>query len=142
MLSSYPACFIKEENGYSIIFPDLNYLATYGDTLDEAIVMAIDCLASYLYWLQIDNEPAPTPSPIDKIVLADFFKELEIVDCSLTESFVNYVTVDVMEYAKTPFEKSVNKTIIIPKWLNDKAVSMGISFSKTLQEALMQKINA
>ena len=142
MLSSYPACFIKEENGYSIIFPDLNYLATYGDTLDEAIVMAIDCLASYLYWLQIDNEPAPTPSPIDKIVLADFFKELEIVDCSLTESFVNYVTVDVMEYAKKHFEKSVKKTIIIPKWLNDKAVSRGISFSKTLQEALMQKINA
>ena len=142
MLSSYPACFIKEENAYSVIFPDLNYLATCGDTLDEAIVMAIDCLASYLYWLQIDNKPAPTPSPIDKIVLADFFKELEIVDCSLTESFVNYVTVDVMEYAKKHFEKSVKKTIIIPKWLNDKAVSMGISFSKTLQEALMQKINA
>ena len=24
MLSIYPACFFKEDNGYSVIFPDLN----------------------------------------------------------------------------------------------------------------------
>ena len=39
MLSAYPACFFKEENGYSVVFPDLNYLATCGQTLDEALVM-------------------------------------------------------------------------------------------------------
>ena len=37
MLSVYPACFYKEENGYSVIFPDLNWLATQGDTLQEAM---------------------------------------------------------------------------------------------------------
>ena len=36
MLTSYPACFFKEENGYSVIFPDLN-TATSGETLDEAM---------------------------------------------------------------------------------------------------------
>ena len=45
MLSAYPACFIKEEGGYSVIFPDLNHLATCGRTLDEAQNMAVDCLA-------------------------------------------------------------------------------------------------
>ena len=35
MLSAYPACFIKEDSGYSIIFPDLD-IATCGDTLDDA----------------------------------------------------------------------------------------------------------
>ena len=45
MLSIYPACFFKEDNGYSVIFPDLNYLATQGDTLEDAVAMAVDCLA-------------------------------------------------------------------------------------------------
>ena len=49
MLSIYPACFFKEDNGYSVIFPDLNYLATQGDTLEDAVAMAVDCLAGYLY---------------------------------------------------------------------------------------------
>ena len=35
MISGYPACFNKEKSGgYSVIFPDLNHLATCGDTLD------------------------------------------------------------------------------------------------------------
>ena len=49
MLSVYPACFFKEGNGYSVIFPDLNWLATQGDTLQEAMEMAIDCLAGYIH---------------------------------------------------------------------------------------------
>ena len=48
MLSADPACFIKEENGYSVIFPDLDNLATCGETLDDAFAMAVDCLAGYL----------------------------------------------------------------------------------------------
>ena len=50
MLSAYPACFFHEENGFSVIFPDLNYLSTCGDSLNEALEMSIDCLAGYLFW--------------------------------------------------------------------------------------------
>ena len=67
MLSTYPAIFFKEENGYSVIFPDLNYLSTCGKTLDEAFSMAIDCLAGYLYWILQDEEPFPVSSSIDKV---------------------------------------------------------------------------
>ena len=49
MLSMYPACFYKEDDGYSVIFPDLNYLATQGDSFEDAMEMAVECLASYLY---------------------------------------------------------------------------------------------
>ncbi len=41
MLSAYPACFIKEDIGYSVIFPDLD-IATCGDDLEDAWTMAID----------------------------------------------------------------------------------------------------
>ena len=55
MLSIYPACFVKESNGYSVVFPDLG-AATCGDTLDEAANIAVDCLAGFLYSLQRDCE--------------------------------------------------------------------------------------
>ncbi len=42
MLSIYPACFYKEKDGYSVIFPDLNYLATQGDTLEEKAFPLLD----------------------------------------------------------------------------------------------------
>ena len=64
MLSIYPACFFKEDNGYSVIFPDLNYLATQGDTLEDAVAMAVDCLAGYLYTAKMDNEKFPKASKL------------------------------------------------------------------------------
>ncbi|MDE7253449.1 MAG: type II toxin-antitoxin system HicB family antitoxin [Acetatifactor sp.] len=139
MLSAYPACFIKESNGYSVIFPDLNYLSTCGETLDEALAMAVDCLAGYLYRLQKDGETAPTASSIDTINPVKIAEELEV---SPKESFVNIITVDVEEYAKVHFEKSVKKTLTIPAWLNTAAIEQNINFSQVLQEALLAKIRA
>lgn len=138
MLSAYPACFIKEENGYSVVFPDLNHLATCGETLEKALVMAVDCLAGYLYWLKQDNETAPFPSAMDNICLSDVVKELEVEP---SEAFVNMVTVDVAEYAKAHFEKSVKKTLTIPAWLNTAALEQNVNFSQVLQDALKARLH-
>ena len=137
MLTSYPACFFKEENGYSVIFPDLN-TATCGDSLDEAMAMAIDCLAGYIYMLRQDGEAIPDPSPMAAVsperVAAD-------LDFDPGENFVNLVTVDVDEYAKKHFEKSVRKTLTIPAWLNALALENGVNFSQVLQEALKARLH-
>lgn len=138
MLSAYPACFIKEENGYSVIFPDLNYLSTCGSTLDEAFTMAVDCLAGYLYFIQKDGETAPSPSALNEVNPADIAKELEVIS---NEAFVNLVTVDVAEYAKIHFEKSVKKTLTIPAWLNTAALEQNINFSQVLQDALKAQLH-
>lgn len=139
MLSAYPACFLKEDQGYSVVFPDLNYLATCGNTLEEALTMAVDCLAGYLYRLQEDGETAPAASAIDKINAKDVAAELEVAS---DEAFVNIVTVDVAEYAKIHFEKSVKKTLTIPAWLNDAALAKNLNFSQVLREALMEKVKS
>lgn len=142
MLTVYPACFFKEENeNYSVIFPDLNYLATCGNTLEEAMAMAIDCLAGYIHWLKQDGDPIPTPSALNDIDITTIANEL-YSDSLYNESFVNLVSVDVEEYAKKHFEKSVRKTLTIPAWLNATALEQGINFSQTLQEALLAKIKA
>lgn len=137
MLSAYPACFLKEDQGYSVVFPDLNYLATCGNTLEEALTMAVDCLAGYLYRLQEDGETAPAASAIDKINAKEVAGELEVASDG---AFVNIVTVDVAEYAKIHFEKSVKKTLTIPAWLNDAALAKNLNFSQVLREALMEKV--
>lgn len=138
MLSAYPACFFKEKNGYSVIFPDLNWLSTCGETLDEAFAMAVDCLAGYLYTCQRDGESVTAPSPMGNINPYDVARELEV---EFGEAFVNMVTVDVEEYAKVHFERSVKKTLTIPAWLNTAALEQNINFSQVLQDALKKQLH-
>lgn len=137
MLSAYPACFFKEDSGYSVIFPDLNWLSTCGDTLDEALTMAVDCLAGYLYSTQKEGGMLPPASPLSAVDLNTVMSELEI---TCDEAFVNIITVDVAEYAKTHFERSVKKTLSIPAWLNAAALEQNINFSQVLQEALKERL--
>ena len=140
MLSVYPACFYKEENGYSVIFPDLNNgLATCGETLEEAFEMAVDCMAGYLYELMLDNEPFPQASEFEKI---DVSKVIEDLEFEYSEAFVNMVAVDVKEYARQYFEKTVEKTVVIPQWLDEKASEMKIDMTKAFQEKLLELVQA
>lgn len=139
MLSIYPACYFRENNSYSVIFPDLNWLATQGNTLEEATSMAIECLAGYIYTCQKDGECIPPPSSITDISTTEIASELDLISYDV---FINMVSVDVDAYAKIHFEKSVKKTLTIPYWLNAAALEQGINFSQTLQEALLEKLKS
>ncbi len=100
MLSAYPACFIKDKNGYAVIFPDLNELATCGDTLEEAFEMAVDCLAGYIYSSLQDHEVIPAPSSLQDININRIIADLETTP---SEAFIRIISVNVAEYAKTHF---------------------------------------
>ena len=100
MVSSYPACFIKEEDGYTVIFPNLGNVATCGGDLEEAEYMAVDCLAGYLLWLEEDGEEVPEPSDWEVVSVSEVLHRLELDEA---EAFVKTVSVDVKEYAKEHF---------------------------------------
>lgn len=108
MLSIYPACFFEEENHYSVIFPDFNYLSTCGDSLQDAMEMAVDCLAGALFSAKLDNEDIPISSKLEEIDPTQIASELEF---EFKQSFVTLVSVDVEEYAKTHFNKAIKKNI-------------------------------
>ncbi len=139
MLSVYPAFFCKEEIGYSVLFPDLNWLSTCGSDLEDAMTMAIDCLAGYLYTCRREHDPVPSPSKITDLHVEEILKEL-YEDC-IPDVLINMVSVDVDFYAKAYFEKSVKKTLSIPAWLNKAALEQNINFSQVLQKALIAELN-
>ncbi|MBR4462602.1 MAG: type II toxin-antitoxin system HicB family antitoxin [Erysipelotrichaceae bacterium] len=134
----YPACFLKEEKGYSVIFPDMDYLATQGDDLHEAIGYATEALAGYIYFERKEGREIPVASDLSTVDIEKVAKEIGI---DATEgSFVNLISVDVEEYARHHFEKTIRKTLTIPYWLNKMAEDRNINFSKVLKEALIKEL--
>ena len=126
----YPAIFHKEEVGdYSVTFPDLPGCNTEGNDLAEALYMAQDALGLYLYSLKQDKEPLPQAMR----------PELLILD---KDSFVTLVEWDEVAYLKRTSNKAIKKTLTIPEWMNTIAEEKNINFSQTLQEALLEKIDA
>ena len=124
----YPAVFTKEpEGGYSIHFNDLEGCYTCATTIAEGLEMAEDALALVLYQYEVEQKEIPAPSELSSITL----KENE---------FANLIKADTMVYRKMYNKKAVKKTLSIPEWLNEEALSHNINFSQVLQEALMQKI--
>lgn len=125
MLFVYPAIFHKEEDAYWVEFPDLDGCHTYGASIAETMEAAQEALAGYLLTLLEQGTPVASPSDISSFQVNDGFSSL--------------VSCDINQYKDT---KAVKKTLTIPSWLNDRAVSMGVNFSQVLQEALISKIQA
>ena len=125
----YPAVFYPEPDGrFSVIFPDLNDLATYGDNLADAFSMAQDACGQYLFTSLRDGEALPTPTPLESVEKDD------------PSAFVNLVGVNLDEYARAYDDKAVKKTLSIPAWLNTACENYGINYSKVLKDALIAKL--
>ncbi len=125
----YPAVFYPEPDGrFSVIFPDLNDLATYGDNLADAFSMAQDACGQYLFTSLRDGEALPTPTPLESVEKDD------------PAAFVNLVGVNLDEYARAYDDKAVKKTLSIPAWLNTACENYGINYSKVLKDALIAKL--
>ena len=125
MLFVYPAIFHQEEDAYWVEFPDLEGCHTYGSSINETMEAAQEALAAYLLTLLEQEKVIASPSDISTLHVDDGFSAL--------------VSCDINQYKDT---KAVEKTLTIPSWLNDRAISMGINFSQVLQDALLSKIQS
>ena len=125
---AYPAIFTRENEGYSVRFPDIEGCFTCGATLPEAIEMAEDALSLMLYDHEEDGCPIPAPSD---------WKAVQ----GTTEELVSLVRCDTTEYRKLFDDRAVKKTLTIPNWLNTLAERSGINFSAVLQDALKARLD-
>lgn len=132
MKYAYPAIFTPEEvdgrgTVYIVEVRDILGCVTEGEGLAEAIIMGREALAGCLLVLKQAKEPIPEATDISS---------LEITG----EQFTSIIDVDLNNYLGKKETKAIIKTVSIPKWLDSMAEEAGISYSKTLQEAVKKKL--
>lgn len=129
----YPACFYpcEESAGYTVVVPDLPGCVTQGDSLIDAIGMAVDAASGWVLDEMEEGKPIP-PASRQEDVHAD----------EKPGGFVNLLVLDMDAYAEKYGEKAVRKNLTIPAWLNTYAEANNINFSRVLQDSLIKMYQA
>jgi predicted RNase H-like HicB family nuclease len=118
----FPALFHENQNGsYTITYPDLPGCISEGKNLGNAVYMAESGLKQWLGYLSERKQEIPASSRMESIKTDQ-------------GEFVNLIRAELKD------EHAVRRTVSIPKWLDDKAVSSGLSLSRILQEALTERL--
>lgn len=123
-ITVYPAIFTFDGNYYNVDFIDLKGCSTFGDSIQNAYLMAQDAMGLFLD--ELTDFPNPT---------------LDFSSFNLQNNqFISFVSIDMDEYRKKYNNKAMKKTLTIPVWLNNLSEKNNINFSQVLQEALKQKL--
>lgn len=123
----YPAVFTYEpDQEIAVVFPDLD-VATSGENEDEALFSARELLGVVMAGLEEDGEPIPAPTALKDVVLADNERAV-LVDVFMPSVRLAHVN------------RSVNRTVTLPAWLNAAALERNVNFSQVLQDALRTQL--
>ncbi len=123
----YPAVFTYEEGQeIAVVFPDLD-VATSGVNEDDALLSARELLGCVMFGLEEDGEKIPAPTALSALQLAENERGV-LVDVYMPS----------VRMAQN--NKSVNRTVTLPAWLNAAALERNINFSQVLQDALKSQI--
>ena len=122
----YPAVFTYEEGQeIAVFFPDLD-VATSGENEDDALLSARELLGVVLSGLEEDGDVIPKASSLRDVVVEENEK-------------VVLIDVFMPSYRMANVNRSVNRTVTLPAWLNAAALEVDLNFSQVLQEALKGK---
>ena len=124
----YPAIFTPFDNtdGYTVDVSDLPGCVTEGDSLVDAIEMAVDAASGWILDELEAGHSVPAASAPADVTAPD-------------GSFVNLLVLDMTSYSEKYGSKTVRKNITIPAWLNTYGEANNINFSKVLQDALLKQ---
>lgn len=124
----YPAVFSYEEGQeVSVVFPDLD-VATSGTNDDDALLSARELLGCVLNGLEEDGEEIPAPTSLSNIKTAEN-------ECAVL------IDVYMPSVRMAHINRSVNRTVTLPAWLNAAALERNVNFSQVLQNALMETLD-
>ncbi|MDE7326613.1 MAG: type II toxin-antitoxin system HicB family antitoxin [Lachnospiraceae bacterium] len=124
----YPAVFTYESGQeIAVDFPDLK-CATSGLNDDDALLSARELLGCVLNGLEEDGEAIPKPTPLSEVELRQN-ERVVLVDVYMPSVRMAHVN------------RSVNRTVTLPAWLNAAALEKNINFSQVLQDALKTQLN-
>lgn len=117
----YPAVFTFEPGEeIAVFFPDLD-VATSGVNEDDALLSARELLGCVLYGLEEDGEEIPAPTSLKEVVVKG-------------NECVVLIDVYMPSVRMAHLNRSVNRTVTLPAWLNAAALERNINFSQVLQD--------
>lgn len=124
----YPAVltYYGEGKEIAVVFPDFD-AATSGTDDADALYSARECIGSRIALMEDLGEELPEPSPLAQV------KTKENERAILVDVFMP-------TYRLENKNKSVNRTVTLPAWLNAKALENNVNFSQVLQEALKSQL--
>lgn len=125
MKLSYPAVFQPWDDGtgFTVEVPDLPGCVTEGETMADAIFMAVDAASGWVLTELEDGKPVPKASTLDAVPHEG-------------GDIVSLIALDMDSYTEKYGNKAVRKNLTVPAWLNTFAESHDINFSKVLQVSL------
>ena len=124
----YPAVFTYEPGQeIAVTFPDLD-VATSGENEDDALISPRELLGAALYGMEEDGEEIPAATPLSKLDTKDNERAV-LVDVYMPSIRMAQVN------------RSVNRTVTLPAWLNAAALERNVNFSQILQDALKEKLH-
>ena len=123
----YPAIFTYEEGQeIAVVFPDLD-VATSGVSDEDAFLSARECLGMTICGLEEDGESIPSPTSLADLHVGDNERAV------LIDVFMPSVRM-------ANVNKSVNRTVTLPAWLNAMALENNINFSQVLQDGIKMQL--
>lgn len=124
----YPAIFTYADGQeIAVDFPDLG-AATSGINEDDALLSARELLGCVLFGLEEDGEEIPAATPLSDIKVDE--NERAIL-----------VDVYMPSIRMAQINRSVNRTVTLPAWLNAIALEHNVNFSQILQDALKAQLH-
>jgi hypothetical protein len=94
---------------------------------DDALTSARELLGCVLYGMEVDGEQIPLPSALAQVKAAEN-ERTALIDVYMPSIRLAQVN------------RSVNRTVTLPAWLNAAALERGINFSQALQSTLMNDL--
>ena len=125
---AYPAYFYYADDGISIEFPDLPGCLPCAHTTEEAFHNAKEAMGLHLFGMEQDGEPIPEPTPVQEL------HPEEGAIAAMVEVYMPSIRL-------AQKNRSVNRTVTLPAWLNAAALERNINFSQVLQEALKAQLH-
>jgi len=123
----FPAILDFADDGISIEFPDLPGCLPCAHSQEEALKNAREAMGLHLFGMEEDNDAIPDATEISNIALEPNQKAI-LVDVWMP------VVRDRLN------NRSVNRTVTVPAWLNRMAMDAKINFSQALQETLRSRL--
>ena len=126
---AYTAVFEKDSSAFWLAtFPDLEGCATNARTLEEAIIQAQNVLEDYMAIIERDESlsiPSSTP-----------FELVHVPEGGIAQRIVVS-----MSGARRRWEdKSVNRMVTLPAWLDEKGREANLNFSQLLRVAVTKEL--